>query len=148
VLAQADRPIDQSAGPDRPVVDSSVLRGAQTYTFTTAGGSGLTKSERFCLPSDQKLIRVTDVATSESNDKSTINVRPDTEKNCVDLDVLLPPAKAVCIRVPTIHGFNVKFDDRCTYIPTTIRFSVNYEAGRVPEVANNPTVPVPPPPRQ
>ena len=119
---------------------NAVLQNSQSFMYATSGSGNLAKRDRFCLPRDQKLLRVTGVVAGESNDKSTINVSPDIEANCVDVDVLLPPAKIVCMQVPNFHGLTVKFYDSCQSVPTTVGFSVKYEAEKLPETGNVPPV--------
>jgi len=121
------------AGPvlAQPQKTSDTVQNSQQFAFTTAASGGLTKSDRFCLPRDQRLLKVIGVETFSSNGQSTINAWPDLTANCVELSVVLPPAKSVCTKIPQIHGFTLKFNEKCDYIPTIVGFSVKYETEKV-----------------
>jgi hypothetical protein len=111
----------------------SVIERAQPFRFTTLENRNPVRHERFCLPRGEKLLRVKDVITTESNDKSNINIRADIEANCLDIDVVMPPPKGVCTNVPKISGLTIDYSNFCQDIPTTIGFAVRYEVEKVPD---------------
>jgi hypothetical protein len=124
----------------------------QPFKYSTADSSGPIRRDRFCLPRSERLVRVTDVLTNESNSKSNINIRADTEANCVNVEVLLPPPRSVCTDIPRATGITLNYERVCDSVPTTVSFAVKYEALKLPENPFAPNssrtmgaVPTPPP---
>ena len=103
------------------------------FFFASSEFQPTTKRDRFCLPLEERLGKVTNVTVSESNSKSVINVVPDVDSNCVNLTVVVPPAKQACTETPIVSGFTIRSEKTCVTIPSTLTFGVNYTTLPAPE---------------
>jgi hypothetical protein len=100
------------------------------FVFDSNESHNSKKTERFCLPLEERLVEVKGVFVEQSNSKADINITPDLNSNCININVDLPPASSVCTEIPQVSGFPPRVTNKrlCQSVPTTLHFSVNYES--------------------
>jgi hypothetical protein len=101
---------------------------SKPFSYSWRSATAQQRSESFCLPRGKQLVKVIGVNAADSNTKADISVNGDASTNCVNLDIMLPPAPRVCAKVPAPTWLNPgRFNDLCSEVPASLSFSVQYE---------------------